>query len=62
MFDKFFNFYSKYPWVAIVILAYWLMTAYMIITSSAIDTTIVLGIAFFSTVVFAYFGFNLPKG
>ncbi len=62
MFDKFLNVYTKYPWVALVIIAYWLTTAYMIISTDTIDVTTVLGMAFLSTVIFAYFGFKLPKG
>lgn len=61
MFDKFLNFFSKYPWVGIIIVVHWLATAYMIIYSPSIDTTTVLGWAFFSTVFYAYFGFKIPK-
>ena len=60
--DKFLNFYSKYPWVAIIIVVQWLATAYMIIYAQNIDVTSVLGMAFFSTIIFAYFGFKIPKG
>ncbi len=62
MFNTFLNFYSKYPWVAIVIIIQWLATAYMIIYSSNIDVTTVLGMAFFTTIVFSHFGFKIPKG
>lgn len=62
MLDKFLNFYTKYPWVAIVIVIHWLATAFMIIYAPEIDVTTVLGVSFFSTVVFAYFGFKVPKG
>jgi len=62
MLNNFLNFYSKYPWVAIVIVIQWLATAYMIIYASNIDTTSVLGVAFFTTIVFAYFGFKIAKG
>ncbi|OGK12254.1 hypothetical protein A3C98_02470 [Candidatus Roizmanbacteria bacterium RIFCSPHIGHO2_02_FULL_37_15] len=61
MLDKFLNFYSKYPWVGIVIVVHWLATAFMIIYSENIDVTTVLGVAFFSTIVFAYFGFKITK-
>ncbi len=62
MFSTFLNFYSKYPWVALVILAQWLATAYMIIYSSNVDVTTVLGTSFLVTVIFAYYGFKIPKG
>ncbi len=62
MFNAFLNFYSKYPWVAIIIVIQWLATTYLIIYASNIDITSVLGIAFFSTIVFSYFGFKIPKG
>ncbi len=58
--DKFLNFYSKYPWVAIVIVIQWLATAFVIIYSD-VNVTNVMGVAFFVTVVFAYFGFKIPK-
>jgi len=60
--DKFLNFYSKYPWVAIVILLQWLATSFMIINSKGIDLTNVMGVAFLATVIFAYIGFKVPKG
>ena len=59
--DKFLNFYSKYPWVAIVIVVQWLATAFVIIYATGLDITKVMGVAFLSTVIFAYFGFKLPK-
>ncbi|HLL61396.1 MAG TPA: hypothetical protein VK338_06795 [Candidatus Nitrosocosmicus sp.] len=59
--DKFLNFYTKYPWVAIVIVVQWLATAFMIIYASDVDITRIMGMTFFSTVVFAYFGYKLPK-
>ncbi|OGH42207.1 MAG: hypothetical protein A3H79_04455 [Candidatus Levybacteria bacterium RIFCSPLOWO2_02_FULL_36_8b] len=59
--DKFLNFYSKYPWVAIVIVIQWLATAFVIIYTKA-DITNVMGTAFLVTVLFAYFGFKIPKG
>lgn len=62
MLNNFLNFYSKYPWVAILIVIQWLATAYMIVYASNIEVTTVLGVAFFTTVVFAYFGFKIPKG
>lgn len=62
MLNKFLNFFSKYPWVAIVIVVQWLATAYMIIFATNIDITTVLGLAFFATVFLAYFGFKIPKG
>ena len=39
MFNQFLNFYSKYPWVAIVIVIQWLATAYMIIYARDINVT-----------------------
>jgi hypothetical protein len=62
MLNNFLNFYSKYPWVAILIVIQWLATSYMMIYASNIDTTTVLGMAFFTTIVFAYIGFKMPKG
>ena len=62
MLDKLLNFYSKYPWVAIVIVIQWLATAYMVIYASNIDVTTVFGMAFISTIIFAYFGFKISKG
>lgn len=59
--DKFLNFYTKYPWVAIVIVVHWLATAFILIYAKQIDVTKVMGLAFFSTVIFAYFGFKIPK-
>lgn len=60
--DKFLNFYSKYPWVAVVIVAQWLAASFMIMTAQDINVTNVLGITFFATIVYAYFGFKVPKG
>ena len=62
MLDKFLNFYSKYPWVGIVIVVHWLATAFMIIYASNIDITTIFGISFFATIIFAYFGFKISKG
>lgn len=60
--DKFLNFYSKYPWVAIIIVLQWIATAYMLITMTEdLNATHVMGLAFLSTVIFAYFGFKIPK-
>lgn len=59
--DKFLNFYSKYPWVAIVIVIQWLATAFVIIYSD-VNVTNVMGVAFLANVIFAYFGFKIPKG
>ena len=60
--DKFLNFYSKYPWVAIVIVIQWLATAFVLIYGENVDIVQIMGVAFLSTVLFAYFGFKLPKG
>ncbi|HLD01237.1 MAG TPA: hypothetical protein VJC10_00010 [Patescibacteria group bacterium] len=60
--DKFLNLYSKYPWVAIVIVAHWIATALVIIYARDINVTNAMGLTFFSTVIFAYFGFKVPKG
>jgi hypothetical protein len=60
--DKFLNFYTKYPWVAIVIVVHWIATAFLLIYAKNINVTTVMGMAFFSTVVFSYFGFKVPKG
>ena len=61
MLDKFLNFYSKYPWVGVVIVVHCFATAFMIIYAENIDVTTVLGVAFFATVVFAYYGFKILK-
>jgi len=60
--DKFLNFYSKYPWVAIVIVLQWLVTAFIIIYAKDVDVTNVMGTAFIATVIFSYIGFKIPKG
>ncbi len=60
--DKFLNFYSKYPWVALVLVMQWLATALTVIYAKNVDVTTVMGVAFVSTIVFAYFGFKIPKG
>lgn len=62
MLDKFLNFYSKYPWVGIVIVVHWFATAFMIVYAEGIDVTSVLGMAFIATIVFAYYGFKIQKG
>ncbi len=61
MFDKFLNFYSKYPWVAIIIVMQWIATAIIVIYTPNIDTTSIMGITFFATIVYAYVGFKAPK-
>lgn len=60
--DKFLNFYSKYPWVAIVIVLQWLATAFIIIYTDDVNVTNVMGTAFITTVIFSYSGFKIPKG
>lgn len=60
--DKFLNFYSKYPWVALVLVMQWLATALTIIYAENVDVTTVMGVAFVATIIFAYFGFKIPKG
>ena len=60
--DKFLNFYSKYPWVAIVIVAQWLAASFMIMTAHDIDVTQAMGVTFLATIIYAYFGFKVPKG
>lgn len=60
--DKFLNLYSKYPWVAVILLMQWLATAVVIINAEGLDITQVMGITFLSTIIFAYFGFKVPKG
>lgn len=61
--DKFLNFYTKYPWVAIVIVVNWVATSYILITTShEVNVANVMGLAFLSTVIFSYFGFKIPKG
>lgn len=60
--ERFLNFYSKYPWVAIIIVVHWIATAFVVIYARDINITQVMGLAFFSTVVFSFFGFRVPKG
>jgi hypothetical protein len=60
--DRFLNFYSKYPWVAIVLVMQWLATAFTVIYAKNVDVTNIMGAAFVATVIFAYFGFKVPKG
>lgn len=59
--DKLLNFYSKYPWVAIVILVQWFATSFIVISVKGVDITTLMGITFLSTVFYAYFGFKAPK-
>lgn len=60
--EKFLNFYSKYPWVAIMIVLQWLAAAYTIIYIQDVDTTKIMGANFIATILFSYFGFKVPKG
>ena len=62
MLENFLNFYSKYPWVAIVIGVHWGATAFMVIHSEDADTATILGISFFATIIYAHFGFKIAKG
>jgi hypothetical protein len=60
--DKFLNFYSKYPWVSVIIIVQWIATAFILIYGAdRVDVAKVMGIAFASTVIFSYFGFKIPK-
>lgn len=61
MFDRFLNFYSKYPWVALIIIAHWTATAIIVIFAKDSDVTTIMGITFLATIVYAYFGFKMPK-
>jgi len=61
MIDTFLNFYTKYPWVAIIIVMQWIATAFVVISRSDADVTNILGVTFFATVVFAFLGFKIPK-
>lgn len=61
MFDKFLNFYSKYPWTAGIIVMQWIATAYVVIYASTGDVTTIMGVTFFATVIYAYLGFKVPK-
>ena len=61
MFDKFLNFYSKYPWVAIIIIMQWVATVFVVSYGKGTDTTTIMGITFFTTIIYAYFGFKVPK-
>ncbi|CAN5124414.1 hypothetical protein BH11PAT1_BH11PAT1_0980 [soil metagenome] len=60
--DKFLNFFSKYPWVAMVIVMHWIATTIFLINRHDIDVTMIMGITFFCTLIYAYFGFKVPKG
>ncbi|MEK7604956.1 MAG: hypothetical protein AAB478_00335 [Patescibacteria group bacterium] len=60
--DKFLNFYSKYPWVALVLIMQWTATAFTVIYAKDVQVTNIMGAAFVSTIIFAYFGFKVPKG
>lgn len=60
--DKFLNFFSKYPWVALVIIAHWIATTIYLIRIPDSDVTLIMGITFFSTLLYAYFGFKVPRG
>ena len=62
MLDNFLNFYSKYPWVAIVIGVHWGATAFIVILSEKADTALILGLAFVATIIYAHFGFKIAKG
>lgn len=59
--DKFLNFYSKYPWVAIIIVLQWAATAYVVVSIDYTDIAQVMLITFVVTVIYAYFGFKIPK-
>lgn len=60
--ENFLNWYSKYPWVAIVIIFQWIATAYVIIAAGeSADITKIMGMTFLATIIFAYFGFKVPK-
>ena len=59
--DKLLNFYTKYPWVALIILVQWFATSFIVITMKDIDVTTLMGITLFSTVFYAYLGFKTPK-
>lgn len=59
--DKFLNFYSKYPWVAIVIVAQWIAASFIIMYSEESNIAHIMGITFLATVLYAYFGFKVPK-
>ncbi len=59
--DQFLNWYSKYPWVAIIIVVQWIATAFVVISSQT-DVTKIMGMTFLATIIFAYFGFKVPKG
>ncbi|MDP3988590.1 MAG: hypothetical protein Q8P80_05620 [Candidatus Levybacteria bacterium] len=62
MLDQFFNLYSKYPWVAIVIISQWIATTLIVIQQRGADTATIMGITLLSTVFYAFFGFKPPKG
>ncbi|OGY30273.1 MAG: hypothetical protein A3J50_04390 [Candidatus Woykebacteria bacterium RIFCSPHIGHO2_02_FULL_43_16b] len=60
MIDRFLNFYSKYPWTALIIVMQWVATAFTL-TYSVTDESKILLMTFSSTVLFAFFGFKIPK-
>ena len=59
--EKFLNIYSKYPWVALIIVAHWIATVFILTQSETADAPKILGLAFVSTIIFTYFGFKIPK-
>ncbi len=61
MLDKLLNFYTKYPWIAIIILVHWLATAATIYYTQGSDISLIMGMSFLSTVIYSYFGFQVPK-
>lgn len=59
--ENFLNFYSKYPWVAIAIVLQWVATAIVVVAVEGTDITQVMLITFVATILYAYFGFKVPK-
>ena len=59
--NNFLNFYTKYPWAAIIIVIHWFAAALTIIYSEVIDATTVMTTTFIATLIYAYIGFKLPK-
>lgn len=58
--ENFLNWYSKYPWVSIIIVIQWVATAFAVITADT-DVTKIMATTFIATIIFAYIGFKVPK-
>jgi hypothetical protein len=59
--DKFLNFYTKYPWVSLIIITQWIITGIIVVYAREIDVTKIMGVMFLCTIIYAYFGFKVTK-